>query len=112
MTGCLAGHLQQCHDNIVEDLLEVMPLHNRTRGEDIYDALIQASNKYNIPLYKMVSLITDGDSVMIGNLSAVGARILRGARKTSRDFNLLILHCVDTSAGVVLKDFTHRAEMV
>lgn len=80
--------------SIVEDLLEVMPLHNRTRGQDIYNALIEALKEYSIPLNKMVSLITDGAPAMIGHLSGVGARIIKEVRKTTPDFNLLVLHCM------------------
>lgn len=80
--------------SVFEDLLEVVPLNQQTRGEDIYTALVGVLQENNMPLQKMISLVTDGAPAMIGNIKGVGSRITAEARKTNPGFQLVTFHCL------------------
>ena len=49
----------------VEDLLTMIPLYDRTRGEDIYDAVIGFFRDQNLDIARLVSITTDGAPAMI-----------------------------------------------
>uniref|UniRef100_A0A6P7HAE6 General transcription factor II-I repeat domain-containing protein 2A-like n=1 Tax=Diabrotica virgifera virgifera TaxID=50390 RepID=A0A6P7HAE6_DIAVI len=50
-----------------EDLLTMLPLKEKTRGEDIYNVFINFVEQYELPIYKLVCIIiTDGAPSMTG----------------------------------------------
>lgn len=49
-----------------EELLCLLPLKGRTRGEDIFKAFMDFANKTQLPLGKLVSMTTDGAPAMKG----------------------------------------------
>ena len=49
----------------VEDLLTKIPLYDRTRGEDIYDAVTGFFRDQNLDIARLVSITTDGAPAMI-----------------------------------------------
>lgn len=49
-----------------EDLLGLKTLHGHTRGEDIYEAIMQMLNEMGIDLKTVVSIATDGAPAMTG----------------------------------------------
>ncbi|XP_071035196.1 protein FAM200C-like [Parasteatoda tepidariorum] len=54
------------HSGPKEELLGLLPLKGQTRGEDIANAVIECMDKHHIPLYKIVSISTDGAKSMTG----------------------------------------------
>lgn len=52
-----------------EEFLSLIPLTNRTTGEDIYKAFKTFMDTHNIPLDKIVGVATDGAPAMVGRHS-------------------------------------------
>ncbi|KAJ8892311.1 hypothetical protein PR048_004891 [Dryococelus australis] len=52
---------------ILLKLMKVIPLHGRTTGQVIYSQLQNLISYEKIPVSKLVGLITDGASAMIGD---------------------------------------------
>ncbi|GFU21836.1 DUF4371 domain-containing protein [Trichonephila clavipes] len=46
--------------SIKEELMTILPLKKKTRGEDVYCAFKKYIEEKNIPIYKVVSMTTDG----------------------------------------------------
>ncbi|XP_076043640.1 protein FAM200C-like [Oratosquilla oratoria] len=51
---------------VSEDFLTVLPLTGRTTRKDVYDVLMKVLTSENIDLSKLVSIVTDGASSMVG----------------------------------------------
>ncbi|RXN37666.1 general transcription factor II-I repeat domain-containing 2A-like protein [Labeo rohita] len=49
-----------------EELLTILPLKGHTRGEDIFQAFMEFVNKTQLPLFKLISITTDGAPAMVG----------------------------------------------
>ncbi|KAE8277568.1 hypothetical protein D5F01_LYC24459 [Larimichthys crocea] len=49
-----------------EELLTMLPLKGQTRGEDIFNAFMTFARKTKLPLFKLISITTDGAPAMIG----------------------------------------------
>ncbi|CAM4659072.1 unnamed protein product [Leuciscus chuanchicus] len=52
-----------------EELLTILPLKGHTRGEDIFQAFMEFVNKTQLPLFKLISITTDGAPAMVGRTS-------------------------------------------
>lgn len=52
-----------------EEFLTMIPLQGTTRGKDIYDSFIRYIKNYEMPLYKLVSITTDGAPCMTGKVN-------------------------------------------
>ncbi|XP_075215260.1 general transcription factor II-I repeat domain-containing protein 2-like [Lycorma delicatula] len=52
---------------VTEELLTIIPMHDRTRGQDIFDLFKNYIARTNFPICKLVSITTDGAPAMIGN---------------------------------------------
>ncbi|GFW70639.1 uncharacterized protein TNCV_1624711 [Trichonephila clavipes] len=50
-----------------EELLTTIPLKGQTRGQIIYNSFKKFIDKTGFPIYKLVSITTDGASAMVGN---------------------------------------------
>jgi len=50
---------------IIEDLLEVMPMKGRTSAENIFCEILTVMNTYNLNLDKMVGFTSDDAAAMI-----------------------------------------------
>ena len=83
-----------------EEFLLLIPLTNRTTGEDIYKGFKTFMNAHNIPLDKIVGVATDGAPAMVGRHS--------GFVKHLRDINptIVAFHCIihETVLCAKLKD--------
>ncbi|XP_065658975.1 general transcription factor II-I repeat domain-containing protein 2-like [Hydra vulgaris] len=51
---------------ITEELLELIPMHGTTTGADIFLEIEKTLDKYELPITKLVSIVTDGAPAMIG----------------------------------------------
>ena len=51
---------------VIEEFLEVIPIHGTTTGEDICDTLQEILQKYKLPLQRLLAVTTDGAPAMNG----------------------------------------------
>jgi hypothetical protein len=59
--------------NIKEELLKTVPLHGKTRGEDIFQSFYASLLEMNVPIHKLVSIATGGAPAMTsGNVGLIG----------------------------------------
>ena len=56
---------------IIEELLEIVPLKDRTRGIDVKEAMMTAFVKANMPIAKLIAITTDGAPAMIGSVNGL-----------------------------------------
>ena len=56
---------------IKEELLDIVPLKDRTRGIDVKEAMVAAIEKANLPIAKLTAIITDGAAAMIGSVNGL-----------------------------------------
>ena len=52
---------------IQEDLLSLESMHGTTRGEDLFEKLLLAMGKFNLPFEKLRGIATDGAPAMVGS---------------------------------------------
>jgi hypothetical protein len=85
--------------NIRTEFLSLLPLMNRTRGQDVCDALTHKDSgifsQYELDPFKLVSVSTDGAPSMRGkNIGAV--KLLRDHiyEATNQENNLISFHCI------------------
>ncbi|UYV66761.1 hypothetical protein LAZ67_4002786 [Cordylochernes scorpioides] len=80
--------------NVFEELLELVPMHGTTTGEDIFNCVHDLLQKYNLPQSKLTSVATDGaPSMTVKNTGFVA--LLR--KKLSEIFdgsNIHHTHCI------------------
>ncbi|UYV81485.1 hypothetical protein LAZ67_20001335 [Cordylochernes scorpioides] len=57
--------------NIFEELLELVPMHGTTTGEDIFNCVYDLLQKYNLPQSKLTSVATDGAPSMTGKTNGL-----------------------------------------
>lgn len=76
-TAQVAVFFRACSENmeITEELLELIPLHDTTTGDDIYRSVWDTLIKYDLPFEKLASITTDGAKAMTGNTKGIIARI-------------------------------------
>ena len=56
---------------IKEELLNIVPLKDRTRGIDVKEAMMAAIAKAYLPIAKLTAIITDGAPAMIGSMNGL-----------------------------------------
>ena len=78
---------------ITEELLEVIPMHGTTTRDDIFDTLMIAIKKYDLPMNKLVSLATGGAPSMTGAISGVVGR-LKDYVKIQHNISFQHFHCI------------------
>jgi len=67
-----------------EDLLSLEPMHGTTCGEDLFEKLLLAMRKFNLPFEKLSGLTTDGPPAMVGSRKGLSALVKK--EMTSRSF--------------------------
>lgn len=73
-----------------EELLTMLPLKGQTRGEDIFNAFMTFARETKLPLFKLISITTDGAPAMIGRTNGFIALC-----KQSESFpDILNYHCI------------------
>lgn len=85
-----------------EELLTILPLKGHTRVEDIFNAFMGFVSRTKLPLFKLISITTDGAPSMVGRTSGFIALC-----KESESFpDILNYHCIihqQVLCGKILK---------
>ena len=100
---------------IDENLLSLESMHETTRGEDLLQKLLQALNKFNLPLDKLCGVATDGAPAMVrkhkGMVSLFRKEMdARGIRHN----RLIFFHCIVHQQSLCAKSvkFDHVISVV
>ncbi|UYV63806.1 hypothetical protein LAZ67_2005727 [Cordylochernes scorpioides] len=80
--------------NIFEELLELVPMHGTTTGEDIFNCVYDLLQKYNLPQSKLTSVATDGAPSMTGNTNGFVALLRKKLSEISDGSNIHHMHCI------------------
>ncbi|XP_065654957.1 general transcription factor II-I repeat domain-containing protein 2-like [Hydra vulgaris] len=76
---------------ITEELLELIPMHGTTAGADIILEIEKILDKYKLQITKLVSIVTDGASAMIGSKKGLVGKLNEKIGKKINNF-LCIIH--------------------
>lgn len=77
--------------NVVEDILHLHPLTDRTRGEDIFKCVMDVLKQFSVPIRNIFSITTDGAPAMLGK--NVGFVSLFKYHTETRD-DIITYHCL------------------
>ncbi|UYV75177.1 hypothetical protein LAZ67_12002754 [Cordylochernes scorpioides] len=80
--------------NIFEELLELVPMHGTTTGEDIFNCVYDLLQKYNLPQSKLTSVATDGAPSMTGKTNGFVALLRKKLSEISDCANIHHTHCI------------------
>jgi hypothetical protein len=95
------------HTGPKEELLGLLPLKDRTRGEDIANAVIECMDKHHIPLDKIVSISTDGAKSMTGVRKGFVAIL-----KEKINHEILAYHCIIHQEALCAQTFPEEIRKV
>ena len=85
--------------SVKEELLTILPLKGHMRGTDIFQVLMAFVNKSQLPLFKLVSITTDGAPAMVGCTAG-----FIGLCKQCESFpDFLTYHCIIHQQGLCRK---------
>ena len=73
-----------------EELLTLLPMKEKTRGEDIFQSFKHFIEKTQLPVYKLVSITTDGAPAMVGRVNGFIAK----CRQDDAFADFLNYHCI------------------
>ncbi len=92
----LSVFVRGCDSNlcVTEELLELIPMHDTTTGDDIFSKLMEVLDKYNLPLSKLTCLVTDGARAMTGRSQGVLGKLLKTLSETERERKFVHFHCL------------------
>ncbi|UYV78105.1 hypothetical protein LAZ67_16000132 [Cordylochernes scorpioides] len=80
--------------DIFEELLELVPMHGTTTGEDIFNCVYDLLQKYNLPQSKLTSVATDGAPSMTGKTNGFVALLRKKLSEISDGSNIHHTHCI------------------
>lgn len=75
---------------VKEELLKLLSMNERTRGEDIYNIFKQYATEINMPLHKVSAIITDGAPAMVGCNNGFISHCMKDDSFT----NFMVYHCI------------------
>ncbi|XP_068121767.1 general transcription factor II-I repeat domain-containing protein 2A-like [Hyperolius riggenbachi] len=87
---CIFNRMGFTDMNAKEELLTILSMKERTRGEDIFQAFKQFIEKMRLPVCKLVSITTDGAPAMIGRVNGFIAK----CREDDAFPDFLNYHCI------------------
>lgn len=92
----LAVFIRACDNefNIYEELMELIPMHDTTTSQDIFEKVEQVLHEYDLDLSKLVCLSTDGAANMVGRHNGVGAKLQAKIKKLYPDSSFTHFHCI------------------
>jgi hypothetical protein len=62
---------------LVEELLELVPMRRKTGADEIFSQLVNLLNKFELPWGKMVGFVSDGAPDMFGKNNGVAAKLIK-----------------------------------
>ncbi|UYV78774.1 hypothetical protein LAZ67_16002706 [Cordylochernes scorpioides] len=80
--------------NIFEELLELVPIHGTTTGEDIFNCVYDLLQKYNLPQSKLTTVATDGAPSRTGKTYDFVALLRKKLSEISDGSNIHHTHCI------------------
>ncbi|UYV67142.1 hypothetical protein LAZ67_4004063 [Cordylochernes scorpioides] len=80
--------------NIFEELLELVPMHGTTTGEDIFNCVYDLLQKYNLPQSKLTSVATDGAPSMTGKTNGFVALLRKKLSEIFDGSNIHHTYCI------------------
>jgi len=72
----------------IEELLDLVPLHNTTTGIDIFEAVNQTFQKFDIDFSKCSATVTDGAKAMIDSKNGFFGQLKQQSLKVP------VIHCI------------------
>ncbi|KFD50505.1 hypothetical protein M513_08573 [Trichuris suis] len=92
----LAVFIRACDNefNIYEELIELIPMHDTTTSQDIFDRVEQVLQDYGLDLSKLACLATDGAANMIGRHNGVAAMLRTKIENSHPDSSFAHFHCI------------------
>lgn len=81
--------------DVREELLSLQAMHGTTRGEDLFEKLVIALNKFDLSFEKLSGLTTDGAPAMVGSHKGLTALVKQEMSRLSLDpGDLIVCHCI------------------
>ena len=103
------------HFQIDENLLSLESMHETTSGEDLLQKLLQALDKFNLPIDKLCGVVTDGAPALVGRHKDVVSLLKKemDARRIRPD-RLVSFHCIVHQQSLCAKSvkFDHVVSVV
>lgn len=78
--------------NVTEEILSLSPMKDTTKGVDIYDKVIEALNKFELRLDKLIGVSTDGAPSMIGKNKGFLSLVEKDCAEF--DHEIIAFHCI------------------
>uniref|UniRef100_UPI0035901BC1 general transcription factor II-I repeat domain-containing protein 2-like n=1 Tax=Myxine glutinosa TaxID=7769 RepID=UPI0035901BC1 len=78
-----------------EELLSLQAMHGTTKGEDLFEQVVLAMNKFELQFDKLSGLATDGAPAMVGAQKGLTALFKKEMSRLSLDpSELVVCHCI------------------
>jgi len=78
-----------------EELLSLQAMHGTTKGEDLFEQVVLAMNKFELQFDKLSGLATDGAPAMVGAQKGLTALVKKEMSRLSLDpSELVVCHCI------------------
>uniref|UniRef100_A0A8C4FES4 HAT C-terminal dimerisation domain-containing protein n=1 Tax=Dicentrarchus labrax TaxID=13489 RepID=A0A8C4FES4_DICLA len=78
-----------------QELLSLQAMHGTTKGEDLFNQVIVAMNKFELPFEKLSGIATDGAPAMVGTLKGLTALVKKEMSHLSLDpSDLVVCYCI------------------
>ena len=91
----LAFFITACDNefNIYEEMIELLPMHDTSTSQDIFEKGEQVLHEYDFDLSKLVCLSTIGAVNMVGRRNGVVAKLNAKIRNLHQDSSFTHLYC-------------------
>jgi putative ubiquitin-RnfH superfamily antitoxin RatB of RatAB toxin-antitoxin module len=99
---------------IFEELLELYPMKDQTRGSDLLQALLSSIQKHNLDLSKLSGIVTDGAPSMIGSKIGMTTLLSEHMKQKGIHTDLMKYHCIIHQQNLIGKNlgFDHVMKKV
>ena len=97
---------------IQENLLSLESMHGTTRGEDLFEKLLLAMRKFNLPFEKLGGIATDGAPAMVGSQKGLTALLKKELTRCGLAADdLVVCHCIIHQQNLCAKSLQLRNVM-
>ena len=94
---------------IQEYLLSLESMHGTTRGEDLFEKLLLAMRKFNLPFEKLGGIATDGAPAMVGSQKGLTALLKKELTRCGLAADdLVVCHCIIHQQNLCAKSLQLR----